>query len=194
MARQVDHQRRAGLLDSAADYVIECGLADLSLRPMARELGVTPTTLVHHFGTKDQLLEAIIQRVRERILEAAHIEDRAVADPYRVIRDAWLWMTSPQHESLYRLYFEIYGSALQAPERFQSFLEHVVTDWLAILADVLERNGASPNSATNQATLAVAVVRGLLLDHLTTGDTERVSSAFETFLHVLQAQNRAGDG
>lgn len=192
MARHVDHQRRAGLLDSAADYVIEHGLADLSLRPMARELGVTPTTLVHHFGNKDQLLEAIIQRVRERILEALHIEDRA-ADPYRVIHDVWLWMTNPQHEQLYRVYFEIYGSALQAAERFQSFLEHVVTDWLAILTDILERNGADPGSAANQATLAVATARGLLLDLLTTGDTERVSNAFETFLRTL-APNGADDG
>ncbi|WP_261558452.1 TetR/AcrR family transcriptional regulator [Frankia tisae] len=52
---------------SAVEYAAEYGFAELSWRPVAAALGVSPTTLVHHFGTKEQMLEAILGRLRERM-------------------------------------------------------------------------------------------------------------------------------
>lgn len=68
--RPVNHQRRADLLDAAVDYAVQHGFAELSWRPVARALGVSTTTLVHHFGTKEQMLEAMLGRLRERAFAA----------------------------------------------------------------------------------------------------------------------------
>lgn len=187
MARPVDHERRAQLLQAAADYVIEHGLSDLSLRPLARELGVTTTTLVHHFGSRDQLLAAIINQVRARMLEAVDAEDTADADIPALITHAWKWMSAPEHERLYRLLFEIYGNALQQSEPYRPFLEHIVDDWLRILTARFGRAGHDPAAAAARATLVIATCRGLLLDLLTNGDTERVTAAFTAFLATLTA-------
>jgi AcrR family transcriptional regulator len=185
MGRPVNHVRRSELLESAVTYVIDYGLADLSLRPMAAALGVTPTTLVHHFGTKDELLEAILNRVRERIFEAIDVPDRTGADAASLIRDAWAWSSDPRHRALFRLFFEVYGRALQQPDRFASFLERVIEDWLDILTASFEHQGEDPVASRRQATHCVAVFRGLLLDLLTTGDAKRVNDALDAFIAEL---------
>ncbi|NEW40303.1 TetR/AcrR family transcriptional regulator [Nocardia cyriacigeorgica] len=185
MARPVDHERRTRLLEAAGDYVIEYGLSDLSLRPLARKLGVTTTTLVHHFGSRDQLLASIIGQVRDRMLQAVDIQDATETNPYTLITRAWKWLTDPRHAPLYRLLFEIYGNALQQPQTYEPFLAHIVADWLRILTTAFEDGGDDHATATTKATLAIATSRGLLLDLLTTGDADRITTAFDTFERTL---------
>jgi AcrR family transcriptional regulator len=166
MARPVDPARRAQLLESAVDYAIERGLADLTLRPMADALGVLPNTLVHHFGSKEELLSAILNGVRDRLRV---MRARMQADPEQTpLEGLWAWTSSPERTAFFRSFFEAYGLALRQPERFGPFLDRVVADWL-VAADV------------EQATLELAVVRGLLLDLLTTGEHDRVDGAFALF-------------
>jgi AcrR family transcriptional regulator len=167
VARPVDPARRAQLLEAAVDYAAERGLADLTLRPLAEALGVLPNTLVHHFGSKEELLSAILNGVRDR-LRAMHaqMEDESKRAP---LEGVWEWTSSPERVALFRSFFEAYGLALHQPERFRPFLDRVVADWLM---------GAEPV----RATLELAVVRGLLLDLLTTGERDRVDAAFALFM------------
>ena len=46
-------------------YLAEHGLANVSLRPMARALGVSVNALVHHFGSKDELVVAALRRAAD---------------------------------------------------------------------------------------------------------------------------------
>ena len=70
--RPVDHLRREELLDGAAAYALEQGFSELSWRPVAAALNVSTTTLVYRFGTKEQMLEAILGRLRERMAAATN--------------------------------------------------------------------------------------------------------------------------
>ncbi|MCW2936609.1 MAG: putative regulatory protein [Actinomycetia bacterium] len=50
----------------------------------------------------------------------------------------------PEHaEDAGGLFFAVYGRALQAPQQFEGFLEHVVADWMNALAG--RRCGRSPD-------------------------------------------------
>ena len=91
MPRPLDPTRREGLLQAAIDYAIEHGLSDLTLRPLAEELGVMPNTLVHHFGSKEELLSAILNGVRDRLREMMRAESQLDGDP---LRSAWRWACS----------------------------------------------------------------------------------------------------
>ena len=53
--------RRPQLLAAAVDYVLDHGIADLSLRPMASSLGVTHATLIRHFSSKEALVAALVE-------------------------------------------------------------------------------------------------------------------------------------
>jgi AcrR family transcriptional regulator len=183
MARPIDHERRAQLLDDAVDHIAEHRVTDLSFRPLARALGVSTTTLVHHFGTKDELLVALMTRVRTRLMAIA-LAPAADARGHDVTVRAWNWSASREHEHLFRLFFALYGLALQSPERFESFLDRVVDDWLDAMADRARGTEVPAHEVRARATLGLAVVRGLLLDLLTTGDRARVDAALRHFVEL----------
>ena len=156
------------------DYAIEHGLADLTLRPLADALGVMPNTLMHHFGGKEALLSEILNGVRDRLRAMrADMEQDPEQAP---LEGVWEWTSSPERLAFFRSFFEAYGLALREPERYRPFLERVVSDWLA-----------DAQRTPAQATLELAVVRGLLLDLLTTGERERVEAALSLFARTQSA-------
>lgn len=183
--RPVNHQRRADLLDAAVDYAVQHGFADLSWRPVARALGVSTTTLVHHFGTKEQMLEAILGRLRERAFAATRDAVGDQPDLAAAARAVWTRTSDPRQSAEFRLFFAVYGRALQAPRQFAEFLERVVADWMAALVDA-QGPDTDVATATRNATLVIATIRGLLLDLLATGDQDRVQDAAESFLATLE--------
>jgi AcrR family transcriptional regulator len=183
--RPVDHQRRSQLLDAVVDYAVEHRLSDPSWRPVAAGLGVSVTTLVHHFGTKEQMLQAILGRLRERILAATSGTPGQQPDLATAARAVWTWTSDPQRDPEFRLFFAVYGRALQAPQQSTDFLEHVVADWMSDLVDA-QGPGTDPATAARTATLVIATIRGLLLDLLATGDRDRVQDAAENFLASLE--------
>ncbi len=186
--RPVDHQRRAQLLDAIVDYAIEHGFSELSWRPVAAALGVSTTTLVHHFGTKEQMFEAILGRLRERMIVSMRDLTGEQADLATAARAAWERTSGPERAAEFRLFFAVYGRALQAPRQFAEFLEHVVADWMGALRDA-QGPDVDPATATRTATLVIATIRGLLLDLLATCDRDRIEDAAEAFLATL---SRAG--
>jgi AcrR family transcriptional regulator len=175
VARPPDPQRRQELLDGAVDYVVAQGIADLSLRPLAEALGTQAPVLLHHFGSKEHLVEEIITGVRDRVRALGR---GAEAETHRSgLGAVWAWVADPAHAPLMRLFFETYALALRHPDRHADFLHHAVRDWLD-----------EPLAAVDEisATLAIATVTGLLLDLLTTGDRTRVEDALARFLLLLR--------
>jgi AcrR family transcriptional regulator len=186
--RSIDDDARARLLGAVVDYVLAHGLADLSLRPLAAAVGSSPRMLLYHFGSKEELVVAVFDQTRKRhaaLLEAWY-ERSAEHDARTLLLRAWQWLTAPRHDRLLRLLFETYGLALQDRRRHAAFLRAAVDDWIAPFARTLEREGFSRERAGALGTLLVAVVRGLLLDVLATGDRTRVDRAFRSFINAIE--------
>ncbi|GAB3465102.1 TetR/AcrR family transcriptional regulator [Actinophytocola sediminis] len=184
--RPVDHQRRAELLDAVVDYAVEHGFAELTWRPVAAAIGVSTNTLVHHFGTKERMFETILGRLRERIVIATDDLLGERPDLATAARVVWTRTSDPRREAEFRLFFAVYGRAVQAPQQFSSFLEHVVADWMGSLC-AAQGPDTDPATAARTATLVIATIRGLLLDLLATGDRDRVQDAAESFLASLES-------
>ena len=176
MARPIDHVRRQELIDGAVDYAVAHGVADLSLRPLAAALGTQAPVLLHHFGSKEQLLAAMLNGVRDRLRALGR--DAEETSPRTGLGAVWAWASDPAHAPFLRLFFECYGLALRHPDRYSQFLDAVVQDWLD-----------QPMAAIDDtsATIAIAVTRGLLLDLLTTGDHDRVDAAMTRITTLLRA-------
>lgn len=186
--RRYEH-RRPELLAAAARYVLEHGLADLSLRPLAQALGVTHAALLRHFGSKEQLLVALTRTVRAGLMaelaEDAELRDARGAE---LLRRLWRRWAQAQHQRQFLLMFEIYGRTLRERETYRGFLEPIVHDWLRLIEQALVSEGCPAEQATTWATLVLAQIRGLQLDVAGTGDRARVDAAFETWLQMLMRQ------
>jgi AcrR family transcriptional regulator len=168
MARPVDPTRRAATLVKAADYVLEHGLAGLSLRPLAKALGTSPRMLLYDFGSKEQLIEKILAEIRRK-------ETSLLEAEVQTLEDVWRWIAAPEREPFLRLFFEVYVDSIARGEA-----EPLVRDWLAYL-----EQRWTPPVDTAAATLMIAVVRGLLLDRLATGDRSRTDDAFRRFTELV---------
>ena len=188
MARHADARIRVDLLAAIVDYVLEFGLAELTLRPLAASLQVSPRTLLYHFGSREGLIVAALEeanRRQVRLLEAWY-ERSAEHDARTLLLRAWQWLTAPRHDRLLRLLFETSGYALRDRKRYAGFLRATSSDWIAPFARALEERGFSRERAGSLATVIVGVMRGLLFDVLATGDRARAERAFRSFINAIE--------
>jgi len=142
--RRRGRRQRDELALAAADWVIEHGLGDLSLRRLAAGLGVSHRVLLYHFGSKDELFQAILRaaRTRERLRAVSPPEAEDVpASTHELLRGTWEYLSGPREHAFWRFYFEIHGLALQNPDRYPDVLHEGVHDWLTTLRGLLVRDG-----------------------------------------------------
>ncbi len=188
MPRLRDEALRDELLLEIVDYVLAHGLADLSLRPLAAEIGASPRTMLYHFGSKEELVRAVFGEATRRqaeLLETWYARS-AEYDGRTLLIGAWQWLTAPRHDRLLRLLFETQGLALQDRKRHGAFLRASSALWTSPFVRTFERQGLGRERAVALATLLVAVVRGLLLDLLATGERARVDRAFRSFVAAIE--------
>ena len=178
--------RRAKLLDEVADYILSNGLAGLSLRPLAATIDTSPRMLPYFFGSKERLIAQALARIRTREqLDFRRAVSRSTsADREGLLLREWESWSSPRREKYLRLFFEVYGLALQDRERFPGFLEGAVGEWLPLVERAFAV-AVAREPAQALATLALAAVRGLQLDLLATGQRSRTEAAFQEMLRLL---------
>lgn len=189
MTRAAQHRspRREELLELAYRYVLDHGLAELSLRPLAAAIGTSPRVLLYLFTSKDGLIRALLARARTDqldLLASTRVSSEAnLADVAGVV---WQWLIAEDHRPLVTLWFEGYARSLVEPDGpWADFARQTVQDWLAVLAaHQTPARGHSPAGAAER-TVVLAVLRGALLDLLATGDQDRTTAAVHHYLQQL---------
>src|SRR5580692_2119783 len=156
MGRHPDLERRAELLDEVVRYLGRHGIAGVSLRPVARALGVSVNALVPHISIAE------------------------------LQRRWWRWINrSPEHLALVRLGLEAATldatvSGLPGDVRAEQ-----ISFWREGIADGLIADGINPEDAEREASLVKATSTGLVLDLLATGHRKRLTDALECALTRL---------
>ncbi|AGZ46132.1 TetR/AcrR family transcriptional regulator [Actinoplanes friuliensis] len=145
MAKETYHHGdlRRALLAAAAEAITESGPAALSLRDLARRVGVSHAAPTHHFGDKKGLLTALATEGFER-LSAALTETRAATGSFLELGVAYVRFatTHPAHfQVMWRpdLFHEDDEALQAAQERAGDALYGGVAD----LPDGWAGNGAS---------------------------------------------------
>ena len=194
MARTPDLERRQELLDRIVDYLAHHGLAQATLRPMAATLDVSINRLVHHFGSKDELITAALARAIEIQLEAQERWLRRTPRPTQVElwRRWWKWMNaSPRHLALVRLNYE----AAALDPTVTGLTGDVRADQIGVWRHDIEQHlmdeGLSPQRAALEASIAKATFGGLIMDLLATGEKRRVTAALDVWLDRLEIEIKA---
>jgi AcrR family transcriptional regulator len=168
--------RREELLGAAYEFVLENGLADLSLRPLARAVGSSPRVLLYLFGSKEGLVRELLARARADELRA--LEDVTGDGLDATVRRLWEWLAAPTHRRLLVLWLEAYARSLVEPDGpWAGHARQTVEDWLDVLARAQPPAVRRTRAGLAERTRALALVRGAMLDLLATGDEARVTGA-----------------
>jgi AcrR family transcriptional regulator len=177
-----DNSGRSQLLDAVIEHFTTEGLGDQSLRRIAAAVGSSHRMLIYHFGSKDGLLLEVARTVEARTLaqlELVASQEEASSD--EVVRAMWAHVTDPALFDFERLFFALYGRALQGETHLRPLLAENIETWLEANVALAATRGVAPATARVHARLGMAVVRGLLLDLLATGDRAGADAALEAF-------------
>jgi AcrR family transcriptional regulator len=185
MSRQVDDERPGELREAVLQYLLENGITDLSLRPLAKAIGSSPRGLLYHFGSKEKMLMAVVAELRDRQRTAfSQMSAETFAEACGAM---WRHMSSPASEPQTRLFFELYGVALRYPRLYKEFLDSAVRDWLDFSVKQLRCESYRRNEALIVATVVIAGFRGFLMDLSATRDRARVTHAVNAWLRSLDS-------
>ena len=190
--------RQTQLLELAYRYGLEHGLADLSLRPLAKAIGSSPRVLLYLFHSKDGLVRALLARARvDELSLLARL--RAGEEPGGgldvVAERVWSWLAAEEHRALLTLWVEGYARSLVDPDgAWAGFARATVTDWLTVLADAQPVSERDTVSGLARRSLVLAVLRGALLDLLATGDVRRTTAAVHQQFAALRSECGHGPG
>jgi AcrR family transcriptional regulator len=179
--------RKTELLELAYRYVLDHGLADTSLRPLAAAIGSSPRVLLYLFGTKEELVRALLARARvDELAALATLRSKPAGGLQAAVRTTWRWLADRRHRGLLTLWLEAYARSLVDPQgAWSRFAEQTIQDWLSVLAAAQSPEQRQSGRGRAERTLALAVLRGALLDLLATGDGRRTGAAVEGYAASL---------
>ncbi|MEU7426349.1 TetR/AcrR family transcriptional regulator [Streptomyces sp. NPDC040750] len=192
MPRPPDPAKRRDLLDQVRQYVIRNGLADLSLRPLARALGTSDRMLLYYFGTKERLVaDALALDENRPLLRAPDLLDTLgrPEDPAgvrRFMEQVWRLFNTPDRRALLPLSLEVMAASLLHPDRYGPLMHDMITGWTRLLTSVFRDLGMAESRAHTEATLLVDAAFGLVLAPLADGDWNRAETAFQSLLDHLE--------
>lgn len=179
---------RAALVDRLVAHAATNGLTDTSLRDLAAAVGTSHRMLHYHFGSRAGVVAAVVARVEEQQREAlADLVASAVAsgstDQRSIVAAQWDQLSDPQLAPFIRLFFEVAAQAMFERPGTEGFADRLTEPWLELASQLSTDLGLDPDPVGLR--LGVAVVRGLLLDAVASGDPAPATAALHRYLELI---------
>lgn len=129
---------RAELLDTAVDQLRDTGAEDLSLRALARAIGVSQTAPYRHFSDKSELLAAMATRGYRELFAALRAARKSAGDSPadQLLAVAYAYVDyAAENPQLFKLMF---GPAVQPAARYPE-LREASRETLSLVQDILQK-------------------------------------------------------
>lgn len=168
---------RDALLTRVIADVAANGLSDRSLRDVAASVGTSHRLLLYHFGSRPGLVSAVVERVESDQRAALRALADGISDPAELVRALWRQVSDESVRPLVRLFFESVAYTAQRPDA-----ERLTGSWLDESEGITSDLGIAFDAVDIR--LGIAVVRGLLIDVVVTGDVAAADASLERFLQL----------
>ncbi|MET1005029.1 MAG: hypothetical protein ABWX96_05750 [Propionibacteriaceae bacterium] len=177
--------RRRDLLARISDDLVANGLADFSLRRAARAAGTTHKVLLYYFEGPEDLLHQALAGLRERrrdggITAAAE----AVGTLGSRVRAIWPSLTGDPAAAVLD---QAIGLAMADPDRYAGLARSAAQHFLPALMSLFPAEW-TPRRQQEVAVMALATLRGLLIEWRTTGDGAHVDAGLDALARALDRE------
>ena len=118
-AFRLDHDiRKRQAAEACARLIATRGYAETSIRDVAGEVGISTGTLLHHFGSKDQLLTATLILVSEAFMDRMRAATARTEGPVQRLRAVVrsLLARSPEADLGWRVWIAFWHEAAIKPD------------------------------------------------------------------------------
>ncbi|POX50088.1 TetR/AcrR family transcriptional regulator [Streptomyces sp. Ru72] len=175
-------QGREALMAAAIRVVARGGLRKLTYRSVAAEAGVTHGLVVHHFGSRDTLLEDALGWAVRRSIETSslvptsgRLEDFAATLAGFIAADP----------DLQAFQYELKLEARRRPE-LQPYVDALYEAYRDAVREALACFGVSEEAVE----IVFAALEGLVFHQVTSGDPHRTEDGVEALRGLLAAHRR----
>jgi AcrR family transcriptional regulator len=190
---------RDALLTEALKIIERRGIADISLRELARRLGVSSAAPYHHFATRTELLLALAQNGFERFEsvmreELARVDDSPI-EQLRALGRAYLKFAA-HHPALFRLMFASgFDPVFHLGESVGAKTFNMLKDVVAACLEQSGRHEQDPLPACLAMWGGVHGIAALRLDGelVAMGTTEQIDAICENALIALSLALSPGE-
>lgn len=195
MARSPDLHKRPALLADIVEYLLDKSLATVTFRTLADGLGISTYQLVYHFGSRAELIEAIIQTVadRETVVQSGSSVASSSSSLDGLIEGmhlSWQLSITPRGQQLQRLEFE--AAVLESLDPlFGTGVASTHSRWLRSGIVYLERLGVAPEVAEVEVRCLVDSMYGLHHDLMLSRDLTRVEAAYKRVIELFRGRIEA---
>ncbi len=175
--------RKEILTDELVGYLLEHGLSDLSLRPLADALGTSARLLIYHFESKEGLLTEVLDSLQTRLRQSFGnlVERREGRSTERPLKLFWDWAIADENYPYFKLLYELQILAVQNPAVYGPYLQRNASNWSELIGTALPEAERTPAMVT----LLGAVFDGLFLELMSTGDRRRTTQAIQQFIRLV---------
>ena len=180
--------RKEILTDDLVGYLLEHGLSDLSLRPLADALGTSARLLIYHFESKEGLLTEVLDSMQTRLrMSFGSMLERRGERSERPLKVFWDWAITDENYPYFKLLYELQILAVQNPAVYGQYLQRNASNWSELIATALPETERTPAMVT----LLGAVFDGLFLELMCTGDRKRTTQAIQQFIRLVDEAREA---
>jgi AcrR family transcriptional regulator len=138
----MDESPRGRLLRAAAHLFLTRGYAQTTVRDLARAVGILSGSIFHHFGSKEEILEAVMTEVSllnaERMRAAAQSDRAPLARVRALVRCELDAIHADTSEAMTLLVSEWRSLGPQAQERVLFVRDRYEEIWLGALGDAAD--------------------------------------------------------
>jgi AcrR family transcriptional regulator len=184
VARKANPNRRIVLLDGITEALYTRPIGEISFRTLAESLGVSTYTLVYHFGTREELLQAILQSITDQqnvALELTGADLKTIDELVAHLEHAFQVMANPENRQLQRIEIEAAMLGVMSPDLLPD-ARRTFDSWLQVLRSGLVTIGLDEETAEKGARMLVDGMYGIKYDLVLTADVDRATVAFRTLV------------
>lgn len=185
MTRPIDLERRAALLHAVAGHLINRGHALDSLRAMAAELDTSARMLIHHFGTREQLIGDALKLVRDRQLRGARQAISPGSDAIATLRNVWRWYERKDTRRYFLLFEDVELRERIRPSASSALAARLGTDWRPLFAEIFRLDARFAHDADLLAHLVVVTLRGFARDRMSGASVAGQRRAFQALIDMI---------
>ncbi|HTJ38440.1 MAG TPA: TetR/AcrR family transcriptional regulator [Dactylosporangium sp.] len=182
-------QTRTALLDAATRLFYERGLDGIGIADLCAAVGSSKETLYRHFGSKDGLVQAVLERRSDRVTNwlRSAAED-AGDDPFARLDAVFAALATWYAEPGFRGCAILNAAAQRHEDPARTVAARHLDRRLELLTDIAQAAGAADPAETGRQLLMLVAGATALADHR--GDptaAEAARRAAQTILHAAAA-------
>ena len=185
MSRKPDYKTREEILERVLTAMSQNGLNNLSLRDIAREVGMSARMLIYHFESFENLLNSVFIRLSIRHKTALRtILSENSGKTIDEISGIFIEnIFTDDYRTTVLLFLELYTKALRDVKAYNQFFNTVLYDWIDEVEIIIhDKHG---DMSRQYATVIVSLYRGLMLDWLASKDKERMLESSSLFMKLV---------